>query len=353
MHLVTTWFGAFLVDEGTVVEKCLYPKDPEAIAERLAFVEDWKVLPEERELMAGRPDLFVTEARLARAGGNLTTERVEFLRPEDFGYERTLLHAAMLALARRQMRKAVGPDDHLHQAVGTLDDLQEAENVLLERLREWYGLHFPELAKTVDDRQFIELVATHGNREAMPIDANESVGGPLGGPEKQSVMAMASLVQHIDARRREIETYIERSATTRAPNVTALAGPLLAARLISLAGGVEDLAKAPASTIQLLGAERALFRHLREHTPPPKHGVLFLHPLVHGAPHWQRGAIARAFAAKIAIAARADAYSKRPIADALRADLERAVAKVRETKAMERPGRRPQTRGRRSTRGRR
>lgn len=333
MHLVTTWFGAFLVDEGTVVEKRLFPKDPEAIAERLAFVEDWKVLPEERGLMAGHPDLFVTEARLARAGGNLTTERVEFLRPEDFGYERTLLHAAMLSLARRQMRKAVGPDDHLHQAVGALDDLQEAENVLLERLREWYGLHFPELAKTVDDRQFIELVATHGNREAMPIDAKESIGGPLGGPEKQSVMAMASLVQHIDARRREIETYIERSATARAPNVTALAGPLLAARLISLAGGVEDLAKAPSSTIQLLGAERALFRHLREHTLPPKHGVLFQHPLVHRAPHWQRGAIARIFAAKIAIAARADAYTRRPIADELSVQLDRAIAKIREVKA--------------------
>ena len=333
MHLVTTWFGAFLVDEGTVVEKRLFPKDPEAIAERLAFVEDWKVLPEERGLMAGHPDLFVTEARLARAGGNLTTERVEFLRPEDFGYERTLLHAAMLSLARRQMRKAVGPDDHLHQAVGALDDLQEAENVLLERLREWYGLHFPELAKTVDDRQFIELVATHGNREAMPIDAKESIGGPLGGPEKQSVMAMASLVQHIDARRREIETYIERSASARAPNVTALAGPLLAARLIRLAGGVEDLAKAPSSTIQLLGAERALFRHLREHTLPPKHGVLFQHPLVHRAPHWQRGAIARIFAAKIAIAARADAYTRRPIADELSVQLDRAIAKIREVKA--------------------
>ena len=332
MHLVTTWFGSFLVDEGKVVETRLFPKDPEALAGRLALVEDWKVLPEERELMAGRPELFVSEPRLERAGGRMAAERVEFLRPEDFGYDRALLHAAMIALARRQMRKAVGPDDHLHQAVGALDDLQETENVLLERLREWYGLHFPELAKTVDDREFVALIAEHGSRDAMPLDAKESIGAPLGEPERRSVMEMASIVQGVDARRREIESYIEASALARAPNVSRLAGPLLAARLVSLAGGVDALGRLPASTVQLLGAERALFRHLKEHTRPPKHGVLFQHPLVHRAPPWQRGAVARAFAGKIAIAARADAFSGRDIADGLKADLERSLARIRETK---------------------
>ena len=340
MHLVTTWFGSFLVDEGAVVEKRLFPRDPEALADRLALVEDWKVLPEERELMGGRPGLFVTEPRLERAGGQMSAVRVEFLRPEDFGADRALLHAAMLALAKRKMRKAVGPDDHLHQAVGAMDDLQETENLLLERLREWYGLHFPELARTVDDREFVELIATHGSREAMPLDATESVGAPIGEPERRSVMAMAALLRDVDARRREVEGYVERTATDRAPNVSALTGPLLAARLLSLAGGVDALGRLPASTVQLLGAERALFRHLKEHTRPPKHGVLFQHPLVHRAPPWQRGAVARAFAGKIAIAARADASSRRPIADGLRADLERALARIRETKRAPAPGRR-------------
>ncbi|OGS51211.1 MAG: hypothetical protein A3K65_00795 [Euryarchaeota archaeon RBG_16_68_12] len=267
----------------------------------------------------------------------MAAERVEFLRPEDFGYDRALLHSAMISLARRQMRKAVTPDDHLHQAVGALDDLQETENLLLERLREWYGLHFPELAKTVDDREFVSLIAEHGSREAMPLDAKESVGAPLGDAERRSVMGMASIVQGLDARRREIEAYIEASAGARAPNVSKLAGPLLAARLVSLAGGVEALARLPASTVQLLGAERALFRHLKEHTRPPKHGVLFQHPLVHRAPPWQRGAVARAFAGKIAIAARADAYSRRDIADGLRSDLDRSLARIRETKRLPRP----------------
>src|SRR3972149_2366033 len=81
MHLVTTWFGSFLVDEGAVVEKRLFPRDPEALADRLALVEDWKVLPEERELMAGRPGLFGTETRLERAGGQATAERGQSPRP--------------------------------------------------------------------------------------------------------------------------------------------------------------------------------------------------------------------------------------------------------------------------------
>ena len=341
MLLVTTWFGSFLVDEGAVIEKRLFPKDPEALAERLALVEDWKVLNEERALMALHPEAFVTEPRLERAGAPMTSERAEFLKPEAFGYDRPLLHAAMLRLARRQMRKAVGPDDHLHQAVGALDDLQEAENVLMERLREWYGLHFPELAKTVDDAEFVGLIAAHGSREAMPLDATESVGAPLGDPERRSVMEIASLLKDLGARRREVEAYVERSASGLAPNVTALAGPVLAARLVSLAGGVEPLARLPASTVQLLGAEKALFRHLRDHTRPPKHGVLFLHPLVHGAPPWQRGAIARAFAGKIAIAARADAYSKRDIAGSLQESLDASLASIRETKRLAPPGRRP------------
>ena len=332
MLLVTTWFGTFLVDEGKVIEKRLFAKDPEALAGRLALVEDWKVLPEERELMAAHPAAFVTEPRLERAGAPMTSARAEFLRPEDFGYDRALLHAAMLSLARRQMRKAVGPDDHLHQAVGALDDLQETENLLLERLREWYGLHFPELAKTVDDREFVDLIAAHGSRESMPLDAKESVGAPLGDPERRSVTEMASLLRDVGDRRRGIEAYIEKTASGLAPNVSALAGPVLAARLVSLAGGVEPLARLPASTVQLLGAEKALFRHLRDHSRPPKHGVLFQHPLVHRAPPWQRGAITRAFAGKIAIAARADAYTRRDLAASLRADLERSLASIRETK---------------------
>ncbi len=351
MLLHTTWFGSFLLDEGKVVQERLFPKDPRALADRLARVEDWKVLDEERELMALVAEVFVTEPRLERAGGRFTAERAPFLDAEAYGFDRTLLHAAMVDLAKRKVRKAIRPEDHLRQAVAAVDDLLEEENTLLERVREWYGLHFPELAKMVDERAYLALVAEHGRRENLPLDARESVGAELGEPEEREVKAMADLVRGLAARRADLEAYVEHSARSLAPNVSALAGPMIAARLVTQAGSVEDLARYPAGTIQLLGAERALFRHLKSGARPPKHGVLFQHPLVHRAPPWQRGAIARAFAGKIAMAARADAYTHRDIAPQLQADLDRTVAEIRRRKE-EKPSR-PRTRPMKRARPRR
>ena len=333
MLLVTTWFGSFILDEGKVVQQELFPKDAAAIASRLALVEDWKVLDEERDLMARFEDLFVVEPRLERAGGNLTTERPPFLDPEAYGYERGLLHASMVELAKRRMRKAIRPEDHLRQAVGSLDELIEQENLLIERTREWYGLHFPELARMVDMATYIEMIAAYGRRENLPIDHRESVGAELGPREEAEIRSLAQLVQHVVGQRKATEGYVESTIRSLAPNVSSLAGPMIAARLVTLAGGVEELARAPAGTIQLLGAEKALFRHLRTGSPPPKHGVLFQHPWVHRAPRWQRGAIARTFAAKIAMAARADAYTHRDIAPDLLENLEATIERIRIRKA--------------------
>jgi len=327
------WFGSFLVEDGKVVHERLFPKDAAAIAERLALVEDWKVLPEERELMSLADEVFVVEPRLERAGGNLTKERVPFLDPDAFGYGRDLLHEAMVQLAKSRLRAAIGPDDHLRQAVGALDEVQEQENALVERLREWYGLHFPELAPMVDVGTYVDLIAQHGRRERMPIDRAESVGAELSDREEELLKGFAHLAKSVSEERRAIETYVERSIRELAPNVSELTGPILAARLVALAGSVEKLARAPAGTVQLLGAERALFRHLRSGSRPPKHGVLFQHPWVHRAPRWQRGAIARAFAGRIAMAARADAYTKRRIAPELLKGLERTIEEIHRRKA--------------------
>jgi nucleolar protein 56 len=328
MLLVSTWFGTFLLDEGKVVRQLLFPKDANELADRMALMEDWKVLEEEKSLLSERDEVFVVEPRLERAGGHLTTERPPFLDAEGFGFDRGLLHAAMVELAKRRMRKAVRPEDHLRQAVAALDDLQEQENRLLERLREWYGLHFPELARLVDEHAYRQLVGTYGQRETMPIESKDSVGSDLGEAEEHEVRALAQLGDATSARRAAAERYVEQAIRKIAPNVADLTGPVIAARLVSQAGGIDDLARCPAGTIQLLGAERALFRHLRTGSSPPKHGVLFQHPLVHRAPAWQRGAIARAFAAKIAIAARADAFTKRRIGADLAADLRRTVEDI-------------------------
>lgn len=333
MLLLTTWFGSFLLDGEAVLNRRLFPKDASALADRLALVEDWKVLDEERELMTIADEVFVIEPRLERAGGNRTSERPPFLKAEEYGFERDLLHAAMVDLAKRRMRKAIRPEDHLRQAVGALDELQEQENLLVERVREWYGLHFPELARTVDTAEYIDLIATYGGREKMPINPLESVGAELGEREVRELKDLATLTKHVAEERKSLAAYVEQSVRELAPNVSEVAGPMIAARLVAQAGSVAELARFPSGTIQLLGAERALFRHLRTGSRPPKHGVIFQHPWVHRAPPWQRGSIARALAAKIAVAARADAYTKRRIAPELLKNLERAVEEVRRRKS--------------------
>ncbi|HEX9340304.1 MAG TPA: NOP5/NOP56 family protein [Thermoplasmata archaeon] len=333
MLLLTTWFGSFLLDGDTIVHERLFPKDASALADRLALVEDWKVLDEEGELMALADEVFVVEPRLERAGGNRTTESPPFLKSEDFGYGRELLHTAMVDLAKRRMRQAIRPEDHLRQAVGALDDLQEQGNLIVERVREWYGLHFPELARTVDAGEYLDLIAEHGRRERMPLEYRDSVGAELGTREEENLKGLAALARTVAAERKALEAYVDASIRDIAPNVSEVAGSMIAARLVALAGTVEDLARLPSGTIQLLGAERALFRHLRTGARPPKHGVLFQHAWIHGAPPWQRGAIARVFAAKIAMAARADAYTKRRIAPELVKALEHAIAEVRRRKA--------------------
>ncbi|MCH8022492.1 MAG: C/D box methylation guide ribonucleoprotein complex aNOP56 subunit, partial [Thaumarchaeota archaeon] len=102
--------------------------------------------------------------------------------------------------------------------------------------------------------------------------------------------------------------YVEHTMEDIATNVSHLAGPMVGARLLARAGGLDRLSRMPSSTIQVLGAEKALFRALRTGARPPKHGILFQHQDIHNAPKWQRGKIARSLAAKIAIAARIDQH---------------------------------------------
>ncbi len=350
--LLSTWFGTFLLDGEEVVKAKLFPKDPEELASRMLRVEEGEVLDEEKEMARGLDDFLVTERRLEKIGGDFVEEQPPFLRPEDSGFDGAVLRETMIVLGKMQLRRAVQPADHIIQAVRSLDDLNQSANLVMERLRDWYALHFPELARMVNPERYLELIADHGRRDEMPLEVVESVGAELGGEDLEIVQDLARLTRSLNRRRSSLSEYLETKMTELAPNVTHLAGPVLGARLISLAGGLEELAKLPASTIQLLGAEKALFRHLRKGTKPPKHGVLLQHPWVHQAPYWQRGAIARGLASKLAIAARADAYSKRFVAEELREQVEKLVAKVAESHR-EPPKKRPRPRPRSKGRGRR
>jgi len=112
--------------------------------------------------------------------------------------------------------------------------------------------------------------------------------------------------------------------------MSSLVGPMLSARLISIAGGLENLAKMPASTVQVLGAEKALFRSLKTGARPPKHGVIFQYGAIHQSPRWQRGKIARALSGKLSIAARLDYFGGEFKGEVLRGQLEKKIKEISE-----------------------
>lgn len=310
MILITKWFGSFLCEEENIVKKILFPKNAEEISKRLAQMQKGGVVDEEKQLAEGQEKLFVADRRQALLGKPAFFDS-SFIRADMFGFDDALMHEAMVGLGKLRTSEPISRDKNVVQAIRHLDDLIETSNLLNERLHEWYGMHFPELSDYARDRRYAELVAKHGTRtgiiEELGLDI-ESIGSEFDEKDMKAVQDLASTLSKLYLDKERTESYISEIVDKSAPNLCKLLAGPLSARLISLAGGLERLATLPSSTIQLLGAEKAMFRHLKSGKLPPKHGVIYQYPEVHRALKWQRGAIARALACKISIAARIDAF---------------------------------------------
>lgn len=234
------------------------------------------------------------------------------------------------------------------QAIQTLDDLDRTVNLFVGRLREWYGVHFPELDRLVDKHEtYARLVMNIGKRENFSISnleneliqeerakkifkaAVNSMGAGMAEEDLQQIQDLSKNVLNFYELRKGMEKYLDTAMNEVAPNTRALAGSLLGARLISIAGSLHNLAMRPASTIQVLGAEKALFRSLKTGARPPKHGLIFQHNLLHDAKRWQRGKIARALAGKIAIAVRIDAFNGNYAGDRLKNEVDKRIAEIK------------------------
>lgn len=265
-----------------------------------------------------------------------------------------------IAEAEQAIREASSrPDLHLVQAIQALDDEDKFLNITATRASEWYGLHFPELTQMMQDNVALcKIIADIGPREAFSTETlkdrgftdkkveaiiearDRSKGGTVSEGDMGRVKALATLAVQLSSLRDGLNTYVEGQMKKVAPNVAEVAGATIGARLMAKAGGLDRLASMPASTIQILGAEKALFRSLRTGARPPKHGILFQHNAVHLAPKWQRGKIARTLANKIAIAARVDYY--RGSADAsIKTSLDKRIESIKE-RYKEPPARRPE-----------
>ena len=325
--LQTTWFGVFIVRNGKVIDKRLFPKDPVLLAELKLRRDNGEILQEERELAQ---DVFVTSKRLVELGELKEDIEVEIL-PEDHSYDSGLLHEMLQALGPLKLKQK-GEGEHLAKAVNTVQDLNETINLLTERLRDWYTVHFPELVQRHRDEDIVDAIHKYRDREEIMENMGlkkESLGKEISPVQLDFYKKLSSLIVQQRNFREELTGYIEKTMERDAPSVCHLTGAKLGAELIAQAGSLKKLAFMPASTIQLLGAEKSLFRHIKKGTPPPKHGYILQHPYVHGVNKTDRGKAARLLANHIALAARIDYFGGEPAGERLKLELNEKIERLK------------------------
>lgn len=244
-------------------------------------------------------------------------------RPAPKDSDSELLHLAAVEVARQKVAIDHSSQDRvLMEEVKAIDDLLRAANLLVERLREWHAL------------QDADTVRTAADAESLVKQVRDAQGGDgMEDADRTVLHGFADALASVQASWRNIEVRVTDLMADVAPNIVSVVGPMVGARLITLAGGLPRLGLLPASTIQTLGAETALFRHLKEGSKGPKHGILYQHPMVHQAPPWQRGAISRVLANHAALAARADASTGNDLTAMLQSSLEEDIQRLRASKA--------------------
>jgi nucleolar protein 56 len=277
---------------------------------------------------------------LQRLADTATSFRFEPQEPAA-GADLKVLHQAALLRVRKQLALSHAETDRvLAQEVRAIDDLVRSANLMVERLREWYALHAPEATRLVTDAETLaKLVAEKGDRAAVMAaldlagQAESSLGSDLDPADLAVLRSFAAALAAIHASWHALEERVQALMATVAPNVASVVGPIIGARMIALSGGLNRLATWPAGTVQLLGAETALFRHIKEGTKPPKHGILFQHPSVHQAPPWQRGPVARILSLAAAKAAKADAFTKNDLRPLLAAEVKEGLERIQRERA--------------------
>ncbi|MBC7218777.1 MAG: C/D box methylation guide ribonucleoprotein complex aNOP56 subunit [Hadesarchaea archaeon] len=374
IHVAESVLGVFAFDDkGKLISFRKFPRDPAVVAGKMVSIEMGTPTDEHRELIAELVrknhreftleskhlvDKLKEEFKKARfeilipnVAGSMLRDRLHDI-AEELGFEKVddFAREVNFILTRHKLRtEAAQRDSLITQSIGLLDDIDKFTNILVVRVREWYSIHFPELDRLVPDHEvFLKLITKIGLRDDF---TKEAIANAAGLSEEESEKIAQAAAESLGARfdeidlkslkttceqifglfelRKEISEYIDGLMAQIAPNLRAVVGSAIGARLIAIAGGLQELSRMPASTIQILGAEKALFRALKKKGSPPKHGVIFQYPEVRGAPKKLRGKIARALAGKVAIAARVDAMSGEFVGDKLEAELKARIAEIK------------------------
>ena len=214
-----------------------------------------------------------------------------------------------VALTKDAVKKAVTPDILAIQAVKSITDMNKVIGTLTNRLRDWYEMYLPEFsAQEKDGEKFVKGVLLQNKDAFLHKEGKQSFGADLSAHDLKPIHNLAQHILVMHATRKELEQYLDDTMKLLCPNVRAVAGTFLGAKLLEHAGSLRRLTTMPSSTVQILGAEKALFRHLKTGSKPPKYGVLLAHSLVQQMPKAKQGKAARVLADKISLAVRIDYF---------------------------------------------
>ncbi|MCQ2971805.1 MAG: ATP-binding protein [archaeon] len=238
-------------------------------------------------------------------------EEMEFFNEEEL----IDFHRKLSILKMKEASKS--EDKHLIQAINSIDEIDESISKLIERIREWYALYFPEMDIIKNNETYIKLISENKTKEevikAKPsafLDEITDFDEEIAPEDLEIINNFANSIYELQKTRKDTEEYIENKMEAIAPNLKLLVGSTLGAKLIAHARGVKRLAIYSASTVQIMGAEKALFRHLKTGDNPPKYGLIYQHPQIRGAKWWNRGKIAKMLSSKITMAIRRDVFTK-------------------------------------------
>lgn len=241
-------------------------------------------------------------------------------------------------LVSDKIRASVKTNDvMIVETINSLEEIEETTGKLIERLREWCTPYLPELDKLSNHELYAKIIATLTSREKIiesgilestHVSLSPDYNVDISESDLIIIQSFADSVHKLYETKNTLENFVDVKIKEVAPNLYDVAGANLAAKLIAHTNGLENLAKLPSSTVQIIGAEKAIFRHLKTGENPPKHGLIFQHPSIRGSNWWVRGKLARAVAGKITIAARKDAFSNEYDPN-LKAELEEKIEEIK------------------------
>lgn len=293
-HIAKCPLGLFSFDEaGKLTYYKLFDKDPRKALEQFnSSNEEF-----EKEALGEYSDL----------GLRFLREQFRYLSALMFESKKELnefLSIFYTSLSKQRLRGSVQRDKILIQAFNALDDINRATNVFTERITELFTLHYPEASR----KNIIKDILLYGNRENFP-SFTSSTGVEITELDKEAIINFAKSIDELEKEKKSLERYVRNTAKELMPNTASIMDELLAVRLLARAGSMEKMARMSSSTVQLLGAEKALFRHLKKQGKSPKFGLIFMDSRIQNAK--DKGKVARILSSTIMKTIRIDFYAGR------------------------------------------